>query len=131
MYNCRPQHPLSTLFVISDPFVSLTKQCTTVQWKFPHLREADCYTVNLPISASIGNECVKGPCQDTIAALWACNVRPTIGTKQTMDAFVGEKYNHYAKFTVSHLVHCRTRGAILMDESQTFLHIWRLIKTLQ
>lgn len=50
---------------------------------------ADC-TANLPISASIGNESVKGPCQDTIGALWACNVRPTIGTRRTIGAFEGE-----------------------------------------
>lgn len=46
--------------------------------------------MDLPISASIGNECVKGPCQDTIAALWACNVRPSIGTHGTIAALEGE-----------------------------------------
>lgn len=56
---------------------------------FPHLQ--DCYTVNLPISVSIGNKCVKGPCQDTIAALWACNVRPSIGTHWTIGALEGKK----------------------------------------
>lgn len=59
-------------------------------WNFPHLQQSDCYTVNLPISASIGNECVKGPCQDTIAALWACNVRPSIGTHWTIAALEGK-----------------------------------------
>lgn len=46
--------------------------------------------MNLPISARIGNKCVKGPCQDTIAALWAGNVRPSIGTRRTMGALDGK-----------------------------------------
>lgn len=50
----------------------------------------DCYAVNLPISVSIGRECVKGRCQDTIASLWVCNVRPSIGTRRTMVALEGE-----------------------------------------
>lgn len=67
--------------------------CTTVQgdlWKFPHLQKAHCYPVNLPISVSISNECMKGPCQDTIATLWACNVRPSIGTHRTIAALEEE-----------------------------------------
>lgn len=60
-------------------------------WKFPHLQNCDCYTVDLLISASIGNDCVKGPCQDTIALLWTCNVRPSIGTHRIIGALEGGK----------------------------------------
>lgn len=82
---------LSMLFVL---FVSLGKrapQCMALHGKVHTcIQESGCYTVNLPISASIGNECVKGPCQDTIAALWACNVRPSIGSRWTIGALEGE-----------------------------------------
>lgn len=73
--------------------------------KFPHLQESDCYTVNLPISASIGNKCVKGPCQDTIGALWACNVRPSIGTHRTMGALEG-------KNIITMLIRCQSLSAL-------------------
>lgn len=82
---------LSMLFVL---FVSLSKRallCMALHGNVDTcIEESGCYTVNLPISASIGNECVKGPCQDTIAALWACNVRPSIGTHRTIGALEGE-----------------------------------------
>lgn len=55
-----------------------------------HVQNADIYPVNLPISVGVGKECVKGPCQDTIATLWDCNARPSIGTHHTMAALEGE-----------------------------------------
>lgn len=90
------QPSASSVFVSPDPFASLHKEGSP--WKFPHLQESNCCTVNLSISASIGKKCVKGPCQDTIAALWACNVRPSIGTHRTMGALEKEKYNQYSNF---------------------------------
>lgn len=51
-------------------------------WKFPHLSASDGCSVNLPISASSGGKRVKGPRGDTIAALWACNVRPSTDNRR-------------------------------------------------
>lgn len=48
-------------------------------------------SVELQITVSIGNKCVKGPCQVTIAALWACNVRPPFGAHRTKGALEAEK----------------------------------------
>lgn len=75
-----------------DLFVSLMHalQCRTLHGNFHTCKSPAVNTVNLPISASIGNECVKGPCQDTIAALWACNARPSIGTHWTIGALEGK-----------------------------------------
>lgn len=49
---------------------------------------------------------VKGPCPDTIGAVWGCNARPSLGTHQTMGAFEGG-YNHRANFIYHFTRHYR------------------------
>ena len=83
-------------------------------WKFPHLRASDCDSVNLPISARIRNKRVKVPSQDTIAALWACNVRPSIGTHRTIGALEG-------KNTTTTLIACQSLGIVEKPGSNRLL----------
>lgn len=78
--HCIPGH---STFAIQNPLISFAKHDPRLLVGSFHICET---VINLPISASIGNVCVKDPCQDTIAALWKCNVRPSIGTRRTMAA---------------------------------------------
>ena len=131
--NARLSRVKSTLLAIPDLLVSLTKhvaQCLGCAWKFPHLQEPDCRTVGSSISASIGIGCVKGPCRDTIVALWACNVRPSIGTCRNNGRIGGGRYHRYANVVhwTAHMGLRRDDGPVLMGRIETdiFVHVERM-----